>query len=515
MLELTPAVVRTLQVAKQWARWQRSATILPSHLLQGLLHQEEGRPWQLLTQHGLDPELVRRGLPAGVDETDSEDMAPNETLHHIMARANELARNFGEEGSIASDHMLFALLETDGDLREQLEADGLRFAEFESTIWAAQGPPVKLDEPLCLDDAPDVVATARLLDANANRAREALRVVEDYCRFILNDAYLTSQWKDLRHDLAGVLSALPARWLLQARDTDGDVGTSISTSSEMERGGMADVLHAACKRLQEALRSLEEYGKLVNAELAAGIEGLRYRAYTLERALLLGGTTRARLEAAELCVLVSSELCHESLTATVRDAAAGGAQVIQLREKNVDDRTLLERARELRRVTSEAGVLFIINDRPDIARLVEADGVHLGQGDLPVREARQIVGPDVLIGVSTRNLAQLRQAVTDGASYVGVGPAFRSTTKQIDEVAGLEYVRQATEETSLPAFVIGGISAANVAAVVAAGAQRVAVSAAVCRTDDSKSAAAAILRNLHLAESASELTSERRTLIRR
>src|SRR5436309_3943721 len=103
--------------------------------------------------------------------------------------------------------------------------------------------------------------------------------------------------------------------------------------------------------------------------------------------------------------------------------------MIQLREKKLDDRTLLERARQVRHWTREAGVLFIVNDRPDLARLVEADGVHLGQDDLPVREARRVLGPDALVGISTHDVAQLRQAVLDGATYVGVGPVFPSATK--------------------------------------------------------------------------------------
>src|SRR4051794_10471359 len=104
-----------------------------------------------------------------------------------------------------------------------------------------------------------------------------------------------------------------------------------------------------------------------------------------------------------------------------------------MREKDLPDRELLERARQLRQWTRQAGVLFIVNDRPDIARLVEADGVHLGQDDLPVREARRILGPDALVGVSTHNLEQVRQAILDGASYLGVGPTFPSKTKEFRE----------------------------------------------------------------------------------
>src|SRR5207249_5299798 len=120
----------------------------------------------------------------------------------------------------------------------------------------------------------------------------------------------------------------------------------------------------------------------------------------------------------------------------------------------------------------------------------------LGQDDMPVKEARRIVGPDALIGVSTHNLDQLRQAIRDGASYVGVGPTFPSGTKEFAELAGLEFVRQAMAETSLPAFVIGGVNLHNVAEVVGAGARRVAVSQAVCQAEDPRQVAGTLRRTL-------------------
>jgi thiamine-phosphate pyrophosphorylase len=163
--------------------------------------------------------------------------------------------------------------------------------------------------------------------------------------------------------------------------------------------------------------------------------------------------------------------------------------VFQLREKALPDRELLELARNVRRWTRSAGVLFVVNDRPDIARLAEADGVHLGQDDMTVKDARRIAGPEMLIGVSTHSVAQLRQAVLDGADYVGIGPTFPSKTKAFDHFPGLEFVRAASAETSLPAFALGGIDARNAAEVAAAGASRVAVSSAICGSDDPRRAA--------------------------
>src|SRR5262249_38743364 len=160
--------------------------------------------------------------------------------------------------------------------------------------------------------------------------------------------------------------------------------------------------------------------------------------------------------------------------------AAGGADMIQLREKQLDDRALLERARNVRRWTRQAGGLFVMNDRPDIARLGGAGGVPLGEGGMTGKEGPRGVGAGARVGVSTHDLEELRQAVLDGASYLGIGPTFPSRTKDCADFAGLEYVRQAVAETSLPALAIGGISPETIGAAVTAGAKRVAVSAAIC-----------------------------------
>ena len=149
-----------------------------------------------------------------------------------------------------------------------------------------------------------------------------------------------------------------------------------------------EIAQINCKRWQEALRSLEEYGKLIDPELGRQIEAIRYGAYTLERAILLGSEARDRLKDARLYVLFSTAQCRLGLERVIEGAAAGGANVFQLREKQLSDRELLATARNVRRWTRQADALFIVNDRPDIVRFADADGVHLGQDDVPVKEAR-------------------------------------------------------------------------------------------------------------------------------
>jgi thiamine-phosphate pyrophosphorylase len=499
--ELTPAVARAFQAAQAWAGRQGALAVQPEHLLHGLLEEEEGRASTLLAAAGLDLTAARTALAA----TDQGVVSPQPVevpLPHspesqaALALARDLASDLSPDSTVPSEAVLLALLREDAELRRRLVELGLKFDRLEGHFAAAQGPPLALDEPLCLSDPVEQVDTSRILDAGANRAREALRVLEDYCRFSLDDAILSGELKQLRHELAEALAGLPSSLLLEARETQGDVGTSLTAPREHQRHSLLAVVQANVKRLQEALRSLEEFGKLHGADLGRVVEQLRYRSYTLERALVLGTTARQRLADARLQVLLTGSLCAAALDWTIQEAAAGGADIIQLREKNLDDRALLDRARRVRRWTRQAGVLFIMNDRPDIARLAEADGVHLGQEDMPVKDARRILGPDVLIGVSTHTLEQVRQAILDGASYLGVGPTFPSGTKDFEEYAGLDFVRQATAATRLPLFVIGGVNLETVGAAVAAGARRIAVSQAICLADDPRPVAAALRQAL-------------------
>ncbi len=325
----------------------------------------------------------------------------------------------------------------------------------------------------------------RILDAAANRAREGLRVVEDYARFVLNDPFLTEQLKQVRHELAGAMQALPAAALLAQRDTLTDVGTAISTAAEDQRHDAAHVLVANWKRLQEALRSLEEFSKPLPHSPAKQFEALRYRCYTLERALAVNAASKQRLGEARLYLLLDCRAKLEAFRALAMNLIEAPLDVIQLRDKQADDRKLLEHGMLLRQLLRERAAshgrapLFIMNDRPDLAVLCDADGVHVGQEELPVAAARKIVGPERLIGVSTHSLDQARQAVLAGADYIGVGPTFPSQTKQFAAFPGLELLRTVAAEITLPAFAIGGINAQNLHDVRAAGFSRIAAGNAI------------------------------------
>ncbi|MHB0956405.1 MAG: thiamine phosphate synthase [Pirellulaceae bacterium] len=336
--------------------------------------------------------------------------------------------------------------------------------------------------------AADAGAIYRILDANCNRSLEGLRVVEDGVRFMWEDQHLVHVCKQLRHDLVAALAPLSRRALHASRDTLGDVGTEVTTAGEYRRENLQAVVAANWSRTQQALRTLEEYAKVVAPEISARLESLRYRAYTIERAVTMLDASLDRLASAQLYVLIDGCSAPSVLRALLERLLEAGVDIVQLRDKSLTDRALLERARLMREVTRQHHALFIINDRVDLAAMVQADGVHVGQEEVPVREARSVLGSNALIGVSTHTIAQARQAVLEGASYLGCGPTFPSATKSFPQFAGLDFLREVSQEIRLPAFAIGGIGPTNVQQVCAAGFSRVAVSHSVVHAADPRQA---------------------------
>lgn len=322
----------------------------------------------------------------------------------------------------------------------------------------------------------DIHAALRIIDANTNRSLEGLRVVEDFARFRLNDKHLASLYKESRHELVTALASLPQQALLAARDTSGDVGTQIEASDEYSRDSAVDVAVASQKRVEQALRCIEEYAKTVAHDVASAVEQLRYRVYSLGKAVAATAASHAKLSETKLYVLVDARPSLDAFDQLVRALTDAKVDVIQLRDKQLCDRELIARGHALRKITLGTNTLFIVNDRPDIAAIVGADGVHVGQAELSTSEARSILGPNRLIGVSTHSIEQSRQAVLDGADYIGCGPTFPSQTKQFEDFPGMGFLQAVADEISLPAFAIGGITPDNLPQVLEAGFQRIAVS---------------------------------------
>jgi thiamine-phosphate pyrophosphorylase len=326
----------------------------------------------------------------------------------------------------------------------------------------------------------------RLIDANFNRAREAIRVVEDYCRFVLNSESLAQRAKTLRHDLSGAVARLDPQRLIAARDSVGDVGAGVKTSAQMERTSLQDCLTAACKRLSEALRVIEETARLQDCLIAEAIEKIRFAAYTLEKDVFVFGVPAQKFKLVRLYIVIASNLPSEVLWLTYR-CIAGGADCIQLRAKDVHDDCLFAMAREFARICAETDVLSVINDRPDIAVACGADGVHLGQNDLPIEQVRLLQGKPLIIGKSTHSPAELLSTCRDLPTYVSLGPVFATSTKPQLTPVGLDYVSHGANElaqTGIAHVAIGGITIDNVEQVLQAGANAIAVCAAVTKAPD-------------------------------
>lgn len=352
---------------------------------------------------------------------------------------------------------------------------------------------------------------ARLIDAAANRAAEGLRFLEDVARFILDDPGLTERCKSARHT-ARAFAALALGHAAAGRDTPGDVGATIKAPAEGRRPDLAAAVAAAAKRAQEALRTLEEAAKIAAAAPATGVgwldlERARYSLYAIESELIarLGPTAPQW----RLCVLLTRQACRRPWLEVAEAAIHGGADCLQLREKTLGDRELLRAARALVELAQPHGVDVIINDRADIAALSGARGVHIGQGDLSVAEARAILGRSAgvpgsvgghggsrgLVGVSTCCMAEALAAVEEGADVLGLGPMFASATKPKPGLAGPAYLRAVLDHpstTAVPHLAISGIDAPQAAELAALGCRGVAVSSAVCAADDPQAAARAI-----------------------
>jgi len=318
-------------------------------------------------------------------------------------------------------------------------------------------------------------AVCRILDANLDRAREGLRIVEEWCRFGLNSTELAAECKQLRQEIA--------KWhtpdLRAFRDTLGDVGTELTHPQEQSRANIGQLLQANLCRIQEALRVLEEYGKLYHSDMGSVFKQMRYRAYMLETNLL-GYQRQQKLAQSYLYLVTSSS---ENLFAVVEAALEGGLTLVQYRDKTANDDVRIEIALKLRQLCHHYAALLIINDRVDLALAVDADGVHLGQQDMPIATARQLLGPSRIIGRSTTNPEEMKRAIAEGADYIGVGPVYETPTKAEKAATGLEYVRYAAQQANIPWFAIGGIDPSNINDVLASGAERVAVVRAIMQAE--------------------------------
>lgn len=329
----------------------------------------------------------------------------------------------------------------------------------------------------------------RLLDANFNRASEGLRVAEDTARFVLDDGELSSSLKAMRHEVAGLAKAIGLN-LLSGRDSSSDVGRESGVRVGSGQRDLLDLVRANLKRAQESLRAIEEYAQTPELQGrldVATAESLRYRAYDCERQIV--GRLSRRLQAQRvrgLYVIVDQKVVgSRSPLVVAEQAVIGGAGVIQLRDKLTPKADVLRVAVEMMKICAKHEVLFVVNDYVDIAAAIGATAVHIGQTDIPIEAARRLLPLDSIVGVSCHSEEDVLSARAAGADYIAVGSVFPTAQKANPIVVGTDLVSWAREQVEdVPLVAIGGIDVNNVAGVVSAGADAIALIGAVVGQTD-------------------------------
>lgn len=310
------------------------------------------------------------------------------------------------------------------------------------------------------------------IDANLNRVLEGLRVCEDIFRFNIRNV-ISEEIKTLRHRITSLSRIIPSVQLLDARDVEADSQKFVDTQGEMKRESVTDLFRANIRRAAEGLRALEEFSKTIDTDISAGFQQARFDVYDIEKrgVLSIGRAVLLSQFNNSLYAIIDSEFVQESeIRNTAEILAASGADIIQLRMKGIPDRIFFEHACAVADVCRKAGSISIINDRADIALLAKADGVHLGQCDLPVSKINEISGR-LLTGVSVSCLAEAVEAFEGGADYIAFGPVYSTASKSGKTLDGLgtDILREIVSASETPVVAIGGINSANINDILTTG----------------------------------------------
>lgn len=325
----------------------------------------------------------------------------------------------------------------------------------------------------------------RILDANINRVSEGIRVLEDYSRFYLNISSITRDLRSLRHKIRDNLSFMDLS-LINSRDPINDPGKTISQITNVDARALdKHLIISNFKRVQEGIRSIEETLKVIDMKTAKAYELLRFESYDLEKRFQ--ELIKKQIPQGIYGITSESHSKGRNNIEVIKHMINGGVRIIQYREKNKKQKEVLAECREIRKITMENNIVFIINDYIDIAMMVDADGVHIGQDDIPLKEARAILG-NKIIGVSTHSPEQANQAIDNGADYIGVGPIFPTNTKEdVCPPVGFKYLDWIIKNTNIPFVAIGGIKSHNINQISRKGAKTIALVTEIVSSDDIES----------------------------
>ncbi|MFA5114287.1 MAG: thiamine phosphate synthase [Candidatus Margulisiibacteriota bacterium] len=309
---------------------------------------------------------------------------------------------------------------------------------------------------------------SRIIDVNLNRATEGLRVVEEICRFVLEDQRLTVTAKKLR----GQLSRVVPHSLLASRDSAGDVGREPYTRDEGRRAKVEDIFKANMKRAQEAVRVLEEFAKLLSPVYGRKFKAIRFKLYELEKELAPRVSKAEKLDFSSYLIIDPS--VHKEPLKLLRS----GVKIVQLRAKDLNTTDYLRLAQKIGRAARAKGITFLLNDHWRLVKQAGADGVHLGWEDLKGRSMagiKKALGRDKIIGLSAQSLSEAGKAARLGPDYIGFGPVFATPLKGQVKPTGLKALGRAVKLVRNPIVAIGGINKQNYRQVLATGCSRYAV----------------------------------------
>ena len=332
----------------------------------------------------------------------------------------------------------------------------------------------------------------QIIDANLDRAREGLRVLEDWARFGLGGNDFVAKIKNYRQ----ILGKNHLEVYKQSRNYIEDQFKGLTHQEQNNRKNPEQIICSNAGRVQEALRVIEEFSRLHNHKLSKIASEIRYEIYSLEIDLLNLSNRKSLeeiLKENDLYVITDQK---ENLLKIIEDILISGVKIIQHRFKKGTDKDNLEEAIQIKNLCKKYNSLFIINDRVDIALASDADGIHLGQDDLDLKTARKLLGYSKIIGISANNKIDISTAIKGGCNYIGIGPIFETVTKKGKKPMGIEKIKTLTKDLNIPWFAIGGVTKNNISYLKRNGFKKVALVSQLMNSEDPKEDAIMILKEL-------------------
>ena len=332
----------------------------------------------------------------------------------------------------------------------------------------------------------------QIIDANLDRAREGLRVLEDWARFGLGASNYVTRIKNFRQ----VLGKNHLEIYKQTRNYVEDKSKGLTHQEQFNRKTPQQIISSNAGRVQEALRVIEEFTRLNNHNLSKIASEIRYEIYNLEIDLLrLSKCKNSKdiLKENNLYVITNQK---ENLLKTIEEILIAGVRIIQHRFKIGTDKDHLQEAIQIKNLCKKYNSLFIINDRVDIALASNADGIHLGQDDLDLKTARKLLGYSKIIGISASNEIDISNALKAGCDYIGIGPVFETATKKGKTPLGIEKIKKLTKDLNIPWFAIGGVNKNNISHLKRYGLKKVALVSQLMNSEVPKEDAIIILKEL-------------------